>query len=265
VPVLLENSEEENAQIKSCTIGPLPSFAVHGTVGLQADNPESVKIFSLSKAPKEDEKLRLPVGPDFSYHAFLQANLSTTVRIQANHGDNDIQYYQGRVKWVQTSENDPKMLILETTENNVKLDKLIDTSKIVHLEKVGMEHQENERNSLLVRYAAADKSDHWCTLSYLTNGLTWAPSYSVLMNTETKTVKLEGKACLLCDLPFLDGGSISEISLVAGEPHMEYQHLSDPLASGASASDFVNQLGGGQRFHTRAAPRMMKSQMFAPI
>eukprot|EP00090_Calanus_glacialis_P047572 TRINITY_DN9943_c0_g1_i6.p1 TRINITY_DN9943_c0_g1~~TRINITY_DN9943_c0_g1_i6.p1 ORF type:complete len:550 (-),score=161.39 TRINITY_DN9943_c0_g1_i6:124-1773(-) len=266
VPVILENSEEENAQIKSCTIGPLPSFAVHGTVGLQANNPESVKIFSLSKAPKDDEKLKLPVGPDFSYHAFLEANLFTTVRIQVNYGNNNMQYYQGRVKWVQTAEHGPKMAILETTENNVKLDKLIDTSKIVHLERTGMEDIENGRSSLLVRYAAADKSDPSCTLSYLTNGLTWAPSYSVLMNTETKTVKLEGKACLLCDLPFLDGGSISEISLVAGEPNMEYQHLSDPLASGASASDFVSQLGGGQRFHERAAPRMMKSQLYgAPM
>eukprot|EP00092_Neocalanus_flemingeri_P085898 GFUD01108153.1.p1 GENE.GFUD01108153.1~~GFUD01108153.1.p1 ORF type:complete len:354 (+),score=101.75 GFUD01108153.1:108-1064(+) len=41
---------------------------------------------------------------------------------------------------------------------------------------------------------------------------------------------------------------------------MEFQHLSDPLASGVSASDFVSQLGGGhggQIYHTRAAPRMM--------
>ena len=83
------------------------------------------------------------------------------------------------------------------------------------------------------------------------------------MDQETKTIKLQGNACLLCDLPFLDGAPIEEISLVAGEPNMEFRHLSDPLASGVSASDFVSQLGGGQMFHARAAPRMMKMQMNA--
>merc|ERR1712123_178385 len=266
VPVQLSKdgtgTGDENTQIKSCTIGPLPSFAVHGTVGLQADNPESVKIFSLSKAPKKEEELRLPLGPDFSYHAFLQANQGTPVRIQVSKGSTgNYEDYQGQVKWVQPSENGPKMAILETTENNVKLDKLVDTSKIVHLERVGKDNQVNASSSLLVRYVTAAACDPACTLSYLTNGLTWAPSYSVLMHKETKTVKLEGKACLLCDLPFLDGGSIAEISLVAGKPNMEFQHLSDPLASGVSASDFVSQLGGGQRFQEMAAPRMMKSSM----
>merc|ERR1719431_1473510 len=101
-----------------------------------------------------------------------------------------------------------------------------------------------ESSSLLVRYVTNGSSDLGASLSYLTKGLTWAPSYSVLMDKESKTVKLEGKACLLCDLPFLDGDSIPEISLVAGEPNMEFQHLSDPLASGVSAEVFVDMLGG---------------------
>jgi hypothetical protein len=229
---------------------------VHGTVGLQADNPECVKIFSLSKAPKEDEALTLPAGPDFSFHAFLQANLETYVRIQVNDGNSgnhhgNMEYYQGKVKWVQpVAENGLKMAILEMTVNNVKLDKLIDSTKIVHLERIG---REDVSSSLLVRYVTTGESEPSSILSYLTKGLTWAPSYSVLMNKETKTVTLEGKACLLCDLPFLDGGAISEISLVAGEPNMEYKHLSDPLVSGVSALDFVSQLGGGgQMYHTKS-------------
>merc|ERR1711970_905072 len=135
-----------------------------------------------------------------------------------------------------------------------------DTGRIVDLERA-VRQDGSTSSSLLVRYVTTD-TDPRAILSYLTNGLTWAPSYSVLMNSDTKTVKLEGNACLLCDLPFLDGGSIEEISLVAGEPNMEYQHLADPLASGVSASHFVSLLGGGDRFHERAAPRMMKSQMF---
>merc|ERR1719483_1018025 len=258
VPVLLQEDESDE-DIKTCTVGPLPSFAVHGTVGLEASNPEFVKIFSVSKAPKEDEELKLPAGPEFTYPSFMQANLGTYVRVQVkdenvtNH--NSVRDYEGRVKWF---EDGSKMAILETTVNKVKLDKLIDTSKIVHLERMMRQGQGYESSSLLVRYVNSGGSDPSTSLSYLTKGLTWAPSYSVLMDKESKTVKLEGKACLLCDLPYLDGGAIPEISLVAGEPNMKFQHLSDPLVSGVSASDFVSQLGGGRM----AAPRMMRSQAF---
>ena len=269
VPVHLKTDNTENDQIKSCTVGPLPSFAVHGTVGLLPDNPESVKIFSLSKAAKKNEELKLPAGPDFSYHAFLLANQGTSVRIQVSKGSKgsyeSIEDVQGLIKWVQQSEAGPKMAIFETSDRNVKHDMLVDTSKIVHLERTEEKNDgSNTSSSLQVRYVTSTEWEPQCTLSYLTNGLTWAPSYSVLMSQDSKTVKLEGNACLLCDLPFLDGGSISEISLVAGEPNMEYQHLADPLASGISASDFVSLLGGGQRFHevqVQAAPRMMRSQM----
>merc|ERR1712142_1410213 len=265
VPVQLRTDQEDNDHIKSCTVGPLPSFAVHGTVGLLPDDPQSVRIFSLSKAAKKEEELKLPIGPDFSYHSFLLANTGTYVRVQVSKGSSGnnqrIDDVQGLIKWVQPAENGAKMAILETVLGNVKHDTLIDTSKIIHMERAEKNDGSNV-SSLLVRYMSVTESDPQCTLSYLSNGLTWAPSYSVLMSQDNKTVKLEGKACLLCDLPFLDGGSIAEISLVAGEPNMEYQHLADPLASGVSASDFVSQLGGGQRFHEVRAPRMMKSQMF---
>jgi len=270
VPVQLTNDpdkqDETDSGIQSCSIGPLPSFAVHGTVGLQAQESSaaSVKIFSLSKAPKTVEELRVPSGPDFSYHAFLQANVGTHVRVQVKHGEENLQEWHGRIKWVQPSNDGPRMAILETSDHNVvKFDRLIDTTKIVHLERSGKNDQEDVNNSLLVRYVSAKETIPECILSYLTKGLTWAPSYSVLMSKESKTVKLEGKACLLCDLPFLDGDSIPEISLVAGEPNMEFQHLSDPLASGVSAEVFVDMLGGSQSRFQETRQVMMRSQAYA--
>merc|ERR1712142_215582 len=269
VPVQLRTDQEDNDHIKSCTVGPLPSFAVHGTVGLLPDDPQSVRIFSLSKAAKREEELKLPIGPDFSYHSFLLANTGTYVRVQVSKGSSGnnqrIDDVQGLIKWVQPAENEAKMAILETVLGNVKHDTLIDTSKIIHMERAEKNDGSNVGSSLLVRYMSVTESAPQCTLSYLSNGLTWAPSYSVLMSQDNKTVKLEGKACLLCDLPFLDGGSIAEISLVAGEPNMEYQHLADPLASGVSASDFVSLLGGGQRFYEERAPRMMARSQMMPM
>ena len=130
--------------------------------------------------------------------------------------------------------------------------------------------------SLSVRFAIAlDHSGKTAdaNLSYLTRGLTWAPSYMLRQEKKSKTMTIQGNACLLCDLPFFKGNSIDSVSLVAGQPKMECQNISDPLASGVSAADFIRQLGGDdfgvgggnhmKRHHRGAAPRamMMSQQM----
>merc|ERR1712064_101853 len=71
----------------------------------------------------------------------------------------------------------------------------------------------------------------------------WAPSYMLRQEKKSKTMTLQGNACLLCDLPFFKGNSIESVALVAGQPKMECQNISDPLASGVSAADFIRQLG----------------------
>ena len=110
---------------------------------------------------------------------------------------------------------------------------------------------DGEKNSnqhrVLVRYQTDSdgKQESKAVLSYLTPGLTWAPSYSLVLDKTTKTLKLEGKACLMCDLDFLEGDIIPEVCLVTGQPNMLYQNISDPLVSNISASDFVHRLEGG--------------------
>ena len=97
-------------------------------------------------------------------------------------------------------------------------------------------------------------------LSYLTRGLMWAPSYLLRQYKSNKTLTLQGNACLLCDLPFFKGKSIESVSLVAGQPKMECQNISDPLASGVTAADFIHELEGDSYGGHRSQPRMMASQ-----
>jgi len=122
---------------------------------------------------------------------------------------------------------------------------------------------------LSVRYATSLGSSEAveANLSYLTRGLMWAPSYMLRQYKSNKTLTLQGNACLLCDLPFFKGKSIESVSLVAGHPKMECQNISDPLASGVTAADFIHELqgdsfGGSHLKSQRAQPRMM-SQMRA--
>ena len=74
VPVQLVPGEEE------CQVGPIPSFAVHGTVGLVPNDARNVRIFSLEQA-KRRQRLAMPAGPDHSFAGFLAANVGTAVRL----------------------------------------------------------------------------------------------------------------------------------------------------------------------------------------
>ena len=121
---------------------------------------------------------------------------------------------------------------------------------------------------LSVRYATSLGSTETveANLSYLTRGLMWAPSYMLRQYKSNKTLTLQGNACLLCDLPFFKGKSIESVSLVAGQPKMECQNISDPLASGVTAADFIHELEGdsyGGSHMKRAQPRMMAQSRMA--
>merc|ERR1712062_267956 len=99
---------------------------------------------------------------------------------------------------------------------------------------------------LSVRFKTGLSSDQTAeaNLSYLSRGLMWAPSYMLRQNKSNKTLTLQGNASLLCDIPFFRGKSIQSVSLAAGQPKIECQNISDPLASGVTAADFIRQLDG---------------------
>jgi len=158
-------------------------------------------------------------------------------------------HYQGIVKWVQPRADGSltRLAILEIQEGRMKRDKLFDCSKLVSVERI--KEMEEKEGSLVARYRRLGSSKAaLAILSYLTRGLAWAPSYSLLLLNGGKTLILEGQATILCDLPFFDGKPISSVSLVAGQPKVELAQLSDPLTSGEGAMDFIrhleNQSGG---------------------
>jgi hypothetical protein len=64
----------------------------------------------------------------------------------------------------------------------------------------------------------------------------------LLLNKEKMTLQLEGNATILCDLPFFDGEPIGSVSMVAGQPKVVLEQLSDPLANGSGALDFIREL-----------------------
>ena len=244
-PVTLGSDEDGKAgTVEESRVGPLPSFAVHGTVALQPDD-DSVQLLSLGRRQDEDLQLLLPEGEDFSMPAFLAANTNTLLNLTlAEDAKNSrSSRHQGKVRWVQPSGAATRLALLQLTHGQGKRDLLLDTAKIVNIERV--EDNEERDVNLVARFKRKEgvsKKAPTATLSYLTRGLTWAPTYSLLLNKEKMTLQLEGNATILCDLPFFQGQPIPSVSMVAGQPKVVLEQLSDPLADGSGALDFIREL-----------------------
>ena len=153
IPVALTSSQPicEDTNIRECQVGPLPNFAVHGTVALAPHTPESVKIFSLSQAAKKIIKplpLKIPKDDDendFSYEKFLIENIGTaiglTCLIQTGTGEavgvSRERTFNGIIKAVHKDfrGKGQSLVVLRSLERNGG-EKLIKCSSIVFLETI---------------------------------------------------------------------------------------------------------------------------------
>jgi len=234
--------------VQEYRLGPLPDFANHGTIGIKpSDEGSPLKIFSLARAPTKEQskQLLMPSGSNFSFGSFMAVNVNTRVIVSLKEdqpGGSSITRLEGKIKWVQPDDdNNPRMAVIETgTDDDDLTDELIDCNKIVHVKRAA---EKEGKGSLVVRYSLGGK----CNLSYLTRGLTWAPTYTILIDRDLKKLKLDGQACLLCDLPAFKGEPVKELNLVAGQPNICYQSLNDPLVSGISADLFIKQQAEAER------------------
>ena len=117
VPVTLKMNEDMSDAvcddvIQQTIIGPLPGFVVHGTIGIQPDNQEKMRIFSLSKAPvdKRATSLSLPSSGEMSLSSIIQASLGRKVTLFIDHSKNGSHVSQEKGKIKSLNE---EVLILE--------------------------------------------------------------------------------------------------------------------------------------------------------
>ena len=246
-----DTEKKSSDQVQSCTLGPLPDHVVHGTIGLQPTRPDGLKILSLSKAPEKRKAasvLDIPEVGEFSIEAYLGVNVGKYVTLTIMQGTHRWAE-SGKVKRVLNAANKSFVVIEKSNffHKDLRADMLIDISHIQSVEGAVENEDGIKQPRIRVRYHRADEQSSDAVLSYLTPGLTWAPSYSLVLDKTTKTLQLEGKACLMCDLSFLGGDIIPEVCLVTGQPNMLFQNITDPLVSDQTASDFVQNLEGGGR------------------
>ena len=79
-------------------------------------------------------------------------------------------------------------------------------------------------------------------ISYLTRGITWAPSYRVDLS-DAGELRLVQKAVIRNELRDLED---VELALISGFPNVEFSNVTSLLSPGNSMNEFFNQLRSGR-------------------
>lgn len=112
------------------------------------------------------------------------------------------------------------------------------------------------RPQLVLALAETDKAETKVTIRYITNGLSWAPSYRLDI-TDPKTLLLEQHAVVRNELADLDG---VEVRLISGYPSVQYAHVRSPLSPRTSLAAFFAELAGSPRWEADALSNSIVSQ-----
>ncbi len=94
-------------------------------------------------------------------------------------------------------------------------------------------------------------------MTYLANGLSWAPSYRIALGRDLK-LQLDQSAVITNEIEDLND---VEVSLISGFPNLEYMHVFSPLAPGMNLSQFFSLLSGNNngRYRDGATSQMIMS------
>jgi hypothetical protein len=128
-----------------------------------------------------------------------------------------------------------RFLILKTAKGM----SYVDLNDIASLETEGDPTARLQRKPVLLLEAGKTARAGKAVVSYLTHGLSWAPSYRVDVS-DPKKLAIEQHAVIRNELAALND---TDIHLISGYPSVQFGHVVSPLASQQSWQRFFQQLG----------------------
>ena len=137
----------------------------------------------------------------------------------------------------------------------------ISPSQIAYLESSSISPEvERERTVLLFINKKSKDDRKKIKFSYLSKGISWAPSYKV--NVESgDTLKISQWSVIKNELEDINN---AQINLISGFPSIEFAHVTSPLSLNTSWSNFFKQLSSRkQESHQVASNMAVQSQMVA--
>ena len=247
-------------------IGPLPP-AVHGTLWLGWD--EGVQFGDLRSRKVPGTATR----GVYSIEDLIRANIGERVRIRlSGEGRNEV---TGTIVSFSKPEampprpmeasimppSGPGVLLLRTN-NGVMAVEMHRVETVVFLNGQRTEVPTGAMHAAIVGDLREAPGGAGVSVSYLTRGITWAPSYLVDISSEDSAL-LTAKAVIINEVEDLANTSVE---LVTGFPHLEFMNVISPLAQREDLASFLNSLYSGQQeYMRREAPVMAQVARNAPM
>lgn len=131
----------------------------------------------------------------------------------------------------------------------------VDLGMIAYLKSEGAAEKVKQRRPVLLLTVPPDAKAATVTMTYLTKGISWAPSYKVDIS-DPKTLVLTQGAAIKNEFGDLEE---TEVQLITGFPSVQFAHVSSPLTLRTNLTTFFQQLS--QRFEAgHASMRNVVSQ-----
>ncbi|HLN27229.1 MAG TPA: hypothetical protein VK395_05755 [Gemmataceae bacterium] len=147
-----------------------------------------------------------------------------------------------------------RFLLLQTTKGRV----YVESSEIAYIEAEGAaDTVKRPRSRLLVKVGNTEKAQNKIFISYLTHGISWAPSYRVDIS-DPKVLGLEQQAVVKNELTDLDN---AEIQLISGFPSVQFANVTSPLSPQTNWANFFQQLSQATARQSDVALNQVMGQM----
>jgi hypothetical protein len=128
----------------------------------------------------------------------------------------------------------PRYLVLRTDRGRV----YVDSSMIAYAEVEGARETVRQARPVLELTVQDGPSPARVTMSYLTKGIAWAPSYRIDISDEEK-LTIQQKAVIKNELEDAAG---AKIYLISGFPSVTFAHVSSPMSLNTTWASFFQQL-----------------------
>ncbi len=127
-----------------------------------------------------------------------------------------------------------RFLVLKTARGRT----FVDTTEIASVEVEGDNDTVKQRKAVLLLTVGKSDKRPAVRISYLTTGLSWAPSYRLDI-TDPKTLAIEQSAVVRNELTDLKD---AEVFLISGYPSVAFGHVLSPLSPKTSWDNFFRQI-----------------------
>ncbi len=134
--------------------------------------------------------------------------------------------------------SNPSRFLLLNTEKGISY---IDLNEIASVDAEGNPKREPvmENKPVLLLDNGAKSTGNMAQISYLSHGISWAPSYKVTL-IDAKRLSIEQNAVIRNELIDLKD---TEVSVISGYPSVQFSQVVSPLAATQTWTHFFQQLG----------------------